>query len=92
MHCICCHRPNNFSILARYSSIEHPSGGEADHNVIVGTEENNHDRRVEGFSSPIVHINIATNKSKRDKMTNKGQQDDEEERGKFIITFYRLNK
>ena len=77
MHCICCHRPNHFSILARYSSTEHPSGGgEADHNIIAGTGENNHGRRVEGFSSPTVQIDIATNKSKRDKVTNKGQQDD----------------
>ncbi len=61
----------------RSSSTDHAQSG---NNPEI--EKDHHSRGAEGYSGQNVPMDIGTSKPRRDKTTNKGQQDEEEERGK----------
>ncbi|CAF1103121.1 unnamed protein product [Adineta steineri] len=61
----------------RSSSTEHPSGGDADPGAI---ERDYRSRAAEAHSSPNVQMECTSGKKPRDIRSNKGQQDEEEER------------
>lgn len=72
----------------RSSSTEHPSTGEPELGSSVGIEKDHRSRCGETFSNSNVQMETTTGKTKRDKLTSKAQQEEEEERGKIIINFY----
>ena len=76
---------DSFLLLVRSSSTENISIGDLDLSVSGGIERDPSSRGATGYSSSNVPMEAVSNKQRRDKMTNKGQQDEEEERGKIIL-------
>ncbi len=73
-----------FSFLVRSSSTENICIGDVDLGGSGGIERDPSSRGAAASSSPNVQIESVSNKQRRDKIPNKGQQDEEEERGKII--------
>jgi diacylglycerol kinase (ATP) len=72
--------PKSAVSIMKSSSTEHLSGADVDLGSSVGIEREPPSRGTTTFSSPNVQIEPTTSKQRRDKMTNKNQQDEEEER------------
>ncbi len=73
-----------FFFVVRSSSTENISIGDVDLGGSGGIERDPPSRGAAAYSSPNVQIESVSNKQRRDKVNNKAQQDEEEERGKMI--------
>ena len=68
----------------RSSSTDHPSSGDAELGGSGAIEKEYRSRGAEGFTSSNVQMETGTSKQRREKLANKAQQDEEEERGMNI--------
>lgn len=79
----------NLFVLVRSSSTEPPSVGDAEPGPVYIEKEG----RSRGYGEALSSSNVPmeslalTSKQRRDKLSNKGQQDEEEERGTIISSF-----
>ncbi len=72
--------------IVRGSPTEHPSGGDPETGPVNNEKHPPNRSGGETFQNSTVQmesLTTITSKQRRDKMTNKGQQDEEEERGNY---------